>query len=152
MLLTTTNGYEVQIDKIDVDLNKYGWHVNTRGYVVCNTRQDGMHNKKMHAVIAKRMGLKKGFEADHENGIKTDNRRKNLRFATHSQNLANSKRYSTNTSGYKGVSRHGNKWQAEICVRGKKLYLGYFKDPEEAHEAYIKAAQKYFGEFANSGV
>ena len=64
------------------------------------------------------------------------------------------KKPSSNTSGYKGVSwyKRDRKWQAGIKVNGKFIYLGLFNDPKEAHEAYIKAAKKHFGEFANSGV
>ena len=91
MFLTTTNGHEYQIDEIDVDLAKYGWHLDKSGYIRCHSM--GYNYKKgIHTIIAKRMGLKKGFEPDHENGIKTDNRRKNLRIATRSQNAANSKK------------------------------------------------------------
>ena len=33
-------------------------------------------------------------------------------------------------------------------VNQKSIYLGYFKTPEEAAEAYNEAAKKHFGEFA----
>lgn len=33
-------------------------------------------------------------------------------------------------------------------VNGKSIYLGSYKKPKKAHEAYKKAAEKYFGEFA----
>src|ERR1700736_6457675 len=52
---------------------------------------------------------------DHENGNRQDNSPLNLREADTSQNIANSKRYGTNTSGFKGVSRASNgKWRAYI--------------------------------------
>jgi hypothetical protein len=91
-------------------------------------------------------------QIDHVNGIKDDNRWCNLREATSRQNLANTKRYKNNSSGRKGVYRdkHG-KYIASIVVNYKRIYLGYFQDLEDAHEAYKDAAIKYFGEFANSG-
>ena len=85
-------------------------------------------------------------DIDHINGIRNDNRIINLREATHSQNQAN-KKY-RNNSGYKGVSKNKNKWQANIKVGKKTLYLGYFDTKEEAHEAYKQASIKHHGEFA----
>ena len=35
-----------------------------------------------------------------------------------------------------------------IRVDGKYKSLGYFKEAESAHAAYVDAARKYYGEFA----
>lgn len=77
-------------------------------------------------------------------------RRDNLRFANVSQNIRNSKKYSNNSSGYKGVSydQASRKWRARIMVNGKSKHLGFFNTREEAYAAYCKAAVFYFGEFA----
>ena len=94
---------------------------------------------------------------DHANCNTGDNRIENLRLASLTENRANSKRPSTNTSGYKGVSWHWNRtktmgwWTASIRVNRKLISLGYFKDKVEAHKAYCAAAEKYFGKYANSG-
>ena len=94
---------------------------------------------------------------DHINGDRCDNRIENLRLATYSQNSANAKRHTRNTSGLKGackVLRRGKwtgKWQASITFQRKQIALGYFDTKEEAHEAYMDAARKHQGEFANSG-
>jgi hypothetical protein len=34
---------------------------------------------------------------------------------------------------------------------GKTTTIGFFKNPEEAHAAYVAAAKILHGEFANSG-
>jgi hypothetical protein len=92
------------------------------------------------------------LEIDHVNMNKTDNRIENLRLATHSQNGANTGKKRNNKSGYKGVhySRIRKKWRAQIEKGGNKHHLGLFYTPEEAHNAYIKAAQELFGEFARA--
>lgn len=89
---------------------------------------------------------------DHINGNPSDNRLSNLREATIPENMSNSKRPATNTSGYKGVSWHagGNKWQAHIRYAGRSVYLGLFPGAKKAHEAYCAAARKLKKEFART--
>jgi hypothetical protein len=86
---------------------------------------------------------------DHRNGIRTDNRIDNLREATSAQNGANTGKRSDNTSGFKGVcwNKHVGKWLAQIQIRSRMRYLGYFTTPEEASEAYQAAAKEYHKEF-----
>ena len=90
---------------------------------------------------------------DHINGDRADNRIANLREATQSQNVQNSRKRRNNTSGYKGVTWHEplRKWRARISVPSKQIFLGYFTCPDEASRAYEAAARTYHGEFANTG-
>ena len=89
-------------------------------------------------------------DIDHVNRDKLDNRIRNLRLATPSQNGANTAVKSRNTSGFKGVTWHKSckKWQAAIKVAGKNIHLGLWDDPKEAHAAYVAAANEHFGEYA----
>ncbi|MCI0598713.1 MAG: HNH endonuclease [Beijerinckiaceae bacterium] len=89
-------------------------------------------------------------DVDHVNLDRSDNRWINLREATQSQNQANTRKPRGNTSGWKGASRNGSRWQAQIGVNGKQIYLGRFRTPEEAHAAYCEAAVKYYGDFART--
>lgn len=91
-------------------------------------------------------------DLDHESMDRTDNRIKNLREATRSENMGNIKAHKDNTYGLKGVGfdkRHGT-WYSTIMRNGKRHWLGRHKTAEEAHAAYQKAAAKLFGEFARA--
>lgn len=89
-------------------------------------------------------------DIDHINGTRDDNRWVNLREATRAQNLWNMRLKASNTSGFKGVSwsKVMNKWLAQIRTPGTNRMLGYFATPEEAADAYRKAATELRGEFA----
>lgn len=91
-------------------------------------------------------------DIDHIDGDRANNRLSNLRIATRSQNLANTRRHRDNASGFKGVTwvPRVQKWMAQIRVGGRTKYLGYFATPEEAHAAYLEAARQAFGEFARA--
>lgn len=57
-----------------------------------------------------------------------------------------SKMYKNNKSGVKGVSwnKRFNKWNAQICLKGKVKNLGYFLNLEDAIKARKDAEEKYF--------
>ena len=154
-----TKGYSTTIDAIDADILKYSWRLSTvvEHYTVYASTiffRDGKRIiAQMHRMILERAigrPLTKKELVDHIDGNGLNNCRSNLRIATSSQNMQNSKKSKANTSGFKGVSYHrrAQKWCAAISVNGKNKYLGLFESPEKAHEAYCEAAKKYFGEFA----
>lgn len=86
---------------------------------------------------------------DHVDGDRLNNRPSNLRPANERQNVGNSKMFSNNTSGYRGVYLHSRrrKWCAQIKIKGETKYLGWYDTPEDAKSAYDKAASDHFGEF-----
>ncbi len=83
---------------------------------------------------------------DHIDENKSNNRWGNLREATRSQNGAN-RLVDPGKSNVRGIRLVGRKWQTQICVNKKWIYLGSFESKEEASEAYIKARQEYFGDY-----
>ncbi len=89
-------------------------------------------------------------EIDHKDLDKQNNKWDNLREATPSLNGANKEKYSTNKSGFKGVSwsKRRNAWLAQITVNYKTINLGCYSTPEIAAEVYQKAAEKHFGSFS----
>ena len=89
---------------------------------------------------------------DHIDGNSLNNRIENLRAATQSQNMGNSRMKSSNTSGYKGVTfrKDTGKWQSAVMVNGKHISLGSYATKEQAHQAYVLGSKKHFGEFAKA--
>jgi hypothetical protein len=90
-------------------------------------------------------------EVDHIDTDGGNNVWTNLRESTRRQNASNTRTKSTNTSGFKGVSRTRKRWMATITVNYRMTYLGTFDTKEEAHEAYVEAAKRLHGEFARFG-
>ena len=141
-------------------LQNFVWRVDVKGYFCARSSR-----LRMNRVVAERAGMDMSGPIDHKNRNKADNRRSNLRPATNGKNRANSKLNANSKSGFKGVHLRkrrdrisnrkvrsdclGNRWTAQINVNGKKLWLGDFPTPEEAHAAYAQAARKHFGEFAS---
>lgn len=86
--------------------------------------------------------IPEGYQIDHINRVRDDNRIENLRLATLAENNRN--------TGAKGYSWHSKakKWSAQIGVNGKKKHLGLYETKEEAASAYSAARSKYYGDFA----
>ena len=127
----------VLIDSEDIQLiEKHKWCYK-EGYAMSNI--DGK-TTRMHRFIMSPPGEK---VIDHKNHDTLDNRKANLRVCTVKQN-------NRNLSNVKGIYyRESRKsWRAKIMVNGKSIYLGTYKNKEQAGQARRLAEIEYFGEFA----
>lgn len=107
---------------------------------------------KAHRLAFELQGLDTPAVVDHINGVRDDNRRCNLRAATHRGNSCN--RRNVSRSGFKKGAYYNSlrkQRYSRIRVNGKHIYLGTFKSEDEAHNAFCKAAREYHGSFYNPG-
>jgi hypothetical protein len=82
-----------------------------------------------------------GYDIDHINRIKDDNRLVNLRIATRSENMTNVGLRCDNKSGHTGINWNKNvgKWEARIVIDRVRQTLGYFTDIDDAVAARKEA-------------
>lgn len=94
-----------------------------------------------------------GFEIDHINQNKLDNRIENLRLVSHIDNNKNKGLNKNNTSGFVGVcwDKRSSKWFSYITVNSKQISLGLFKEKDKAISAR-KEANLFYGFSENHGL
>lgn len=145
--IPTKHGHIGIINSIDGDLISLSWNSVIDG----NNVYLKYSNQRIHRLIMSRMlnrKLLRDEEVDHIDGDGLNNRRNNLRIATHAQNIANQKVSKNNSTGYKGVVKDGNKYRARIGHKGQDIHIGVYPTAELAARAYDEQALRLFGEFA----
>ncbi len=119
------NSQEVLYDKEDqsiIDSRK--WHINSMGYAVWRGFLDGKKTTlRLHRLINK---TPKGLTTDHINHNRLDNRRKNLRSCTQSENMRNK------TNQGKGYNYHGQNKNWNVETFGTRI--GGIATEQEAKE------------------
>ena len=133
------------IDLCDIKLVKpYKWGLDKDGYAVTHIKGK---RQLMHRFL---LGVSGANDVDHINGDRLDNRRKNIRVCSRSQNNMNIPLRVSNSSGVTGVnwSKGHNAWEARIWYQKRSIHLGIFKDFYEAVKARKKAEAEYYKEFA----
>lgn len=141
-----TKGYVALVDDSDYEwLSKFKWRYNSAGYAARHSPWENGTRKTiyMHVLIG---NGRPGFEVDHINHDKLDNRRSNLRVCTKKDNSHNRPIGRNNTSGYKGVFSNKNRKRWLVYI--KNQYVGCFDDKIEAAKAYDAKARELYGEFA----
>lgn len=126
------------------------WKTAGRTYAYRQTsRTTGRKTVYMHAVVAACKGLPTQ-RVDHVDNDGLNNRRRNLRQATQSQNGMNRGRPRHNTTGYKGVSptTNSDRFRARITINRRERQIGVFDTALEAAHAYDEEALSLYGSFA----
>ena len=121
--------------------SRAGWLSNT-GYTVIEFKQKNYAAHRLAFLYM--LGKFPPHEVDHQNGVKLDNRWENLRAATRAQNNQNRRTVSKrNPVGILGVFKtESGRFAASLSINYKKVHIGIFSTPEEAHSAYVEAKRK----------
>lgn len=131
-----------------------GGHNPSRWLYAYGTPEKNGRQISMHRWL---FGAAGSITVDHANGNTLDNRRENLRIASHLEQMRNRAPNRTTAgaprpTSYKGVQLDNRPvprpWRARIRVNGKYVEVGRFATDIEAARAYDAAARKHFGEFA----
>ena len=128
--------------------SKAGWISGAGNY-------DLMYQNKTYKVHRLIFALHHGYFPkiiDHIDGNPLNNKINNLREATHSQNLQNSKLRKDNKSGEKGViwDKKYKKWRVSCVLNKKQYHGGYYKNLTEAIESVRKLRTQLHEEFARN--
>ena len=160
-LIPLTQGKFAMVDDEDFEyINQFKWCAVKDGntyyatrhirLIINNRRQIEM---RMHRDV---MGCKykDGKQVDHEDRDGLNCQRYNLRFSTHSQNMANRQPKKNGTSKYLGLSfdKRKKSWEVKIQHNKKSIRLGYFKNEADGAKAYNEKAKELHGKFASLNV
>lgn len=87
------------------------------------------------------MPPKEGLVVDHINQNTLDNRRANLRYVTHGENIANTDAaFAHSTTGVRGVHAHSNRpvYSVRCYAKGRTFWVGNYATKEAAHAAFVE--------------
>jgi len=145
--LTNTKKKAIVDDSIYDSINIYKWRMTKNGYAVRGLANKGNYKTiLMHRYIT---DTPKGYDTDHINQNKLDNRKSNLRICTRSENNCNSKLRKGNTTGYRGISiGKDGKYEMQISYKGKRIVYKRYKNIKDAVKSYNCCARILHGEYA----
>jgi hypothetical protein len=117
------------------------------------TRANGKKMRNTHIIwtIMKGNKVPSGYQVDHKDRDRLNDKWDNLRLVTPSQNCHNATIRKDNKSGYKGVSfyKQSGTWRAVVNLNGKQYSAGYHATAELAFEAICIKRNELHGEYAS---
>ena len=149
-----TQGKFALVDAEDYEwLSKYNWRAsNSKSlWSVKRERREGGRQKSI-SMASEIMRPPIGAKVTFKNYDSLDCRKANMQIVSHSEAMQHREKLNKNkTSLYKGVfwAKANQKWRASIAKDGKRYYLGYFSDEEEAARTYDEKALELYGETAS---
>mgnify|MGYP000498174252 CR=1 FL=1 len=122
-------------------LTAFEWKLSSKGYAVRyvklpNGRFSYAHMHRFILAVTER-----AVEVDRIDHNRLNNTRANLRLATHNENQWHKRLPPNSTTGFKGVSRFGDKYSAALRYYGQHLHIALVDDPLVAAQLYDALAR-----------
>lgn len=140
-----THGKYAIVDTADFEwLNQWKWHLSSFGYALRRIAVDGKReNIWMHRLINK---TPEGFQTDHKNRNRLDNRRENLHTVTRQQNMINMSGHKNSKVGLRNIDYLNRRWLAKrwrvrIQRFKKVVHQSFHSTLQEA----VLARDNYYG-------
>ena len=153
-ILLTTPGFVAFVDEHDyptVEAIRWNLRRNSRSKT---TYAYGYSRTLKTNVFMHKMVMQDPFgqNVDHVDGNGLNNRRKNLRLASGSENCANRDPHSPSKHGFRGIcaARRKGVWVAKVKFHGRSIHIGTFSTKEAAALAYDSKVRELWGEFAKT--
>lgn len=137
IIITDRSGKEICRAIIDIDdihiVEAHRWTQNNNGYI---RTFENTHPLYLHRML---LGFPEGYDVDHINRNKLDNRRANLRAVTHVFNCSNRGK----TGSIKKITNRNlsKPFQATLIRDGKRVLCKYYSTEEEARDAIRRASE-----------
>lgn len=147
----------------DPDTGAFTWLVTTSNRAPAGTRAGSSSHEYVTIRVDKRrypahrlawLYMTGGWpeaQIDHRDQDRSNNRWANLRGATLTENNRNTGTRRNNSTGYKGVSRHGPTFRAECLAEGQRVRKSGFATASDASNWITQQRARLHGEFANHG-
>ena len=144
-----------KLERIDLRRTDGKWKVvenkSNAGNGYCRVNFNGI-NILYHVIIwilSTGNDIPEGMQIDHKNGNKLCSTMSNMRLVTNRQNDQNKKIHREGKLVGCYFNKSTGKYQAQIRIGDKVIYLGLYKTEQEAHEAY-KIACKYIAKYTDN--
>jgi hypothetical protein len=145
-IIKTKRGHEIIVDKEDYEyLLGSAWELNTNGYPTCTKK------RKKVSMARELVICPPGMVVDHINGNRLDQRKKNLRVCSVTENNRNQS--IRKGRRFKGATyiKSMRKWRAIVRIQ-KQSFVSYHETELEAAKSYNELAKKHYGQFARLNV
>ncbi len=143
-VIKTSKGEDILVDDSDwTELMRYGWSI-TRKVASATI---ATNNVTMHHFL---LPLNGADVIDHINRNSVDNRRSNLRRASHALNGHNKSKREDASSKYLGVFVTNNKFHVSIAKDYEINHFGTYEDELVAAYVHDEAARELYGDVARS--
>ena len=144
-----------KLERIDLRRTDGKWKVienkSNDGHGYCRVGFNGIL-VRYHVIVwilSTGKDIPEGMQIDHKNGNKLCSTMSNMILVTSRQNNQNKKMHREGQLVGCYFDKSKGKYQAQIKIGEKKVFLGYYKTEQEAHEAY-KIACKYIAKYTDN--